>query len=124
MRWLVRLFWIALFVGVLVLGWTFRAENEDPVTVSYAFGRFAPVPQWLALLAAFAVGAAAAGLIGLYRVARLRLVARRYRKAVRALEAEVHQLRTLPLSSEEPPLAAAGERSLEDEPRGALGRGG
>jgi uncharacterized integral membrane protein len=124
MRLLVRLFWVALFVGVLVLGWTFRAENEGPVTVSYAFGQFPPVPQWLALLAAFAVGAAAAGLIGLYQVAKLRLVARRYRKTVRGLEAEVHQLRTLPLSSDEPALASAGERPLEDELRGARGRGG
>jgi hypothetical protein len=94
------------------------------VTVSYAFGQFPPVPQWLALLAAFAVGAAAAGLIGLYQVAKLRLVARRYRKTVRGLEAEVHQLRTLPLSSDEPALASAGERPLEDELRGARGRGG
>jgi uncharacterized integral membrane protein len=123
MRLLVRLFWVALFVGVLVLGWTFRAQNEGEVTISYAFGQFPPVPQWLALLAAFAVGASAAGLIGVYQVAKLRLLTRRFRKTVRGLEAEVHQLRTLPLSSEEPGVAPAGAR-LEDEPRGARGRGG
>ena len=32
--------------------------------------------------------------------ARLRLEAHRYRKAVRGLEAEVHQLRNLPLTTE------------------------
>jgi uncharacterized integral membrane protein len=122
MRLLVRLFWVALFVGVLVLGWTFRAQNESQVTISYAFGQFPPVPQWLALLAAFAVGAAAAGLIGVYQVAKLRLLTRRFRKTVRGLEAEVHQLRTLPLAGEEPEVAAV-ER-LQDEPRGARGRGG
>jgi uncharacterized integral membrane protein len=124
MRLLVRLFWVALFLGVLVLGWTFRAQNEGEVTVSYAFGQFPPVPQWVALLSAFAVGAASVGLIGLYRGARLRLVNRRLRKSVRGLEAEVHQLRTLPLSSQEPALAAGESRLLEDEPRGAHGRGG
>jgi uncharacterized integral membrane protein len=123
MRLLVRLFWVALFVGVLVLGWTFRAQNESQVTISYAFGQFPPVPQWLALLAAFAVGAAAAGLVGFYQVAKLRLLTRRFRKTVRGLEAEVHQLRTLPLSSEEPSVAASSERP-EDELRGARGRGG
>lgn len=123
MRLLVRLFWVALFVGVLLLGWTFRAQNEGEVTISYAFGQFPSVPQWLALLAAFAVGAAAAGLIGIYQVAKLRLLTRRFRKTVRGLEAEVHQLRTLPLSSEEPGIAPAQAR-LEDEPRPARGRGG
>ncbi len=123
MRLLVRLFWVALFVGVLVLGWTFRAENAGEVTVSYAFGQFPPVPQWVALLAVFAVGVAAAGLVGLYQVAKLRLITRRLRKTVRSLEAEVHQLRTLPLSGEDPGVAAGAGR-LEDEPRGARGRGG
>jgi uncharacterized integral membrane protein len=123
MRLLVRLFWVALFVGALVLGWTLREKNEGLVTISYAFGQFPPVPQWLALLAAFAVGAAAAGLIGAYQVAKLRLLTRRFRKTVRGLEAEVHQLRTLPLASEEPAVAPA-ETGLEDAPRGARARGG
>ena len=122
MRLLVRLFWVALFVGVLVLGWTFRAQNEGEVTISYAFGQFPPVSQWLALLAAFAVGAAAAGLIGIYQVASC-AADPALRKTVRGLEAEVHQLRTLPLSSEEPGIAPAQAR-LEDEPRPARGRGG
>ena len=123
MRLLIRLFWVVLFVGLLVIGWMLRSENAGEVTVSYGFGEFPPVAQWLALLAAVAVGAAAAGLIGLYQVTKLRLITRRLRKTVRGLEAEVHQLRTLPLSSEEPAIASA-PAGLEDEPRGARGRGG
>jgi uncharacterized integral membrane protein len=123
MRLVLRLFWLALFLGVLVLGWKFAAANAAPVPISYVFGELAPVPAWLALLAAFAVGAAAAGLIGLYQVAKLRLLTRRFRKTVRGLESEVHQLRTLPLSGEEPPIAGVGE-SLEAAPRGARQRGG
>jgi len=110
MRLVLRLFWLALFVGVLVLGWKFAAANGSEVAISYVFGELAPAPQWVALLVAFAAGAAASGLVGLYQVAKLRLVTRRFRKTVRGLEAEVHQLRTLPLSGEEPAIAGAGER--------------
>jgi len=123
MRLVLRLLWAALFVGVLVLGWKFRADNEAAITISYGFGQLAPMPQWQALLAAFGLGVVAAGLIGLYQVAKLRLVARRFRKTVRGLESEVHQLRTLPLAGEEPASAGAGG-GLEAAPGGARQRGG
>ncbi len=49
------------------------------------------------------------------------MVTRRYRKAVRGLEAEVHQLRNLPLAAEESDLE---EEFSEPAPLGgALGRG-
>ena len=41
-----------------------------------------------------------AALLGVLSGARLRLEAKRYRKAARDLESEVHQLRNLPLSTE------------------------
>jgi uncharacterized integral membrane protein len=123
MRLMLRLVWIALFVGVLVVGWKFAAANGSETAISYVFGELAPVPLWLALLVAFAAGLATAGLLGLYQVAKLRLLTRRFRKTVRGLEAEVHQLRTLPLSGEAPVIAAESER-LEAAPRGGRGRGG
>jgi uncharacterized integral membrane protein len=123
MQWLLRLLWMSLFVGVLVIGWRFAGANGETVRIALPIGEFAPAPLWQALLAAFAAGAGAAALIGLYQVAKLRLVGRRYRKAVRGLEAEVHQLRTLPLSGEAPPIVGEGER-LEAAPRGARQRGG
>ena len=123
MRLLLRLLWMALFVGVLVLGWRFAGANGETVRITLPIGELAPVPLWQALLAAFGAGAGAATLVGLYQVAKLRLVSRRYRKTVRGLEAEVHQLRTLPLSGETPPIAEEGER-LEAAPRGARQRGG
>ena len=50
------------------------------------------------MLIAFGSGVGLATLLGLVRGARIRLVSRRYRKAILGLEAEVHQLRNLPLS--------------------------
>jgi uncharacterized integral membrane protein len=123
MRLVLRLIWVALFVGVLVLGWKFAAANGGEVALSYVFGELGPAPLWLVLLAAFAAGVAAAGLLGLYQVAKLRLVTRRFRKTVRGLETEVHQLRTLPLSGEAPAIAGEGE-AQEAAPRGGRGRGG
>ena len=123
MRLVLRLFWVALFLGVLVLGWKFAAANGGEVAISYVFGELGPFPLWMALLAAFAVGVAAAGLLALYQLAKLRLVNRRFRKTVRGLEAEVHQLRTLPLSGEAPAIAGEGDRP-EAAPRSGRGRGG
>ena len=124
MRLVLRLLWVALFVGVLVLGWKFAAANGAAVRDLLRLRRArARCRSGWSLLAAFAAGAAAAGLIGLYQVAKLRLVTRRFRKTVRGLEAEVHQLRTLPLSGEEPAIAGEGERP-EAAPRGARRRGG
>jgi len=123
MRLALRLLWVGCFVGVLVIGWKFAAANGAEVPISYVFGELAPLPIWLVLLVAFAAGAVASGLVGLYQVAKLRLVTRRFRKTVRGLEAEVQQLRTLPLAGEEPPPAGAGERP-EAMPRSARQRGG
>jgi uncharacterized integral membrane protein len=114
MRLLIRLFWVALGVGVMVLGWKFAAANAENVGISYVFGELAPIPVWLALLGAFAAGAALASLAAFFQMAKLGLVARRYRKSVRGLEAEVHQLRSLPLAGAEPD-------ALQAEPGAATG---
>ena len=122
MRVVRRLLLIALFMAALVLGWWFARANAAAVTVDYLVGQLGDVSLWAALLGAFAAGAAVAGGIGLYQVAKLQLVRRRYRKTVRSLEAEVHQLRNLPLAVDE--LALGEPASLAaSAPRGALERG-
>jgi uncharacterized membrane protein YciS (DUF1049 family) len=92
---------IAVFVALLVGGWRFAADNSQVVTIHYVVGQFDGVSVWLALLCAFAAGAVVVGLLGMLGWLKLRLEARRYRKAVKSLEAEVHQLRNLPLTSED-----------------------
>jgi hypothetical protein len=69
----------------------------------------------------FAAGAGAAGLLAVYRLARLGLVNRRYRKAVDGLEAEVHQLRNLPLVADA--TADPAREGAAAAARGALERG-
>jgi uncharacterized integral membrane protein len=118
-----RLFWVVSFVGVLVFGWWFAAANAARVPISYVFGELAPAPLWLALVGAFAAGAAIGGLVGVYQALKRGLVMRRYRKTLRGLESELHQLRNLPLAAHEPTSLGAGER-LESAPRSARGRGG
>ncbi|HME72954.1 MAG TPA: LapA family protein [Myxococcota bacterium] len=87
----------ALFVGALVFGWRFRASNETLVPVDFLVGVLPPIPIWKILCATFLLGAAAATLVCLFQLVRLSLTARRYRKALGQLEAEIHELRTLPL---------------------------
>jgi uncharacterized integral membrane protein len=111
MRWVGRALALALFVGVLVAGWRFAAENSTPVRVHYLAGALEEVALWQVLLGSFACGAGLIGLVTLFYTARNGLIVRRYRKALGGLEAEVHQLRTLPLAPESSgpgdPMAAA-----------------
>ena len=122
MRMVRRVFWIAVFVGTLVLGWRFAAANGSGVAIDYLWGITPELNLWAVLLASFGAGAACAALAAFLRVTQLRLVARRYRKAVRQLESEVHQLRNLPLSADAP-LHDAADMPALDPPERALERG-
>ncbi len=96
-----RLLWLSLMVAILVLGWQLAARNSTVVDLDYMLGRLSGVALWLVVLVAFAAGAGAATLIASYRMLKLGLLTRRYRKTVTGLEAEVHQLRNLPLASDD-----------------------
>jgi uncharacterized integral membrane protein len=115
MRIVRRLLLLALFVGVLVLGWSFASHNAQPVTVHYVVGELPAIPLWAVLLGAFAAGAIVAGAFSMFEVAKQGLVARRYRKTAEGLESEIHQMRNLPLvasdSSESQEAAVPTERS-------------
>ncbi len=95
-----RLLAIAVFVGFLYVGWEYAASNDQLVPVHYPGGQFADRALWVVLLVAFGSGVALASLVAVVRGARIRLVSRRYRKLVDSLQAEVHQLRSLPLSEQ------------------------
>ena len=111
MRILRRLLLLAIFVGVLVLGWSFASRNATPVTVHYVVGELPDVPLWAVMLGAFGTGAVVATLFSVFEVAKQGLVARRYRKTAEGLELEIHQMRNLPLvASDEEAAPAATER--------------
>jgi len=124
MIWIRRAFWIAVFVGFLLFGWTFAAKNEIPVAITLPWiGEF-QLSLWQALLLATALGVALTGVFTAYQVARLKLLSRRYRKMIRGLEAEVHQLRNLPLADAEPPAIPTESTPERDGVADrALGRG-
>ena len=113
-----RLIAIIVFVGMLVAGWHFAARNSMSITVHYPGGAIGEVQLWVALLVAFGSGVLITTVVGLVRGARIRLVSRRYRRLVENLQAEVHQLRSLPLSDQPSSASASWE-----QPGGAPERG-
>jgi uncharacterized integral membrane protein len=114
MRSLRRALAVVAFVGLLVAGWRFAALHPQPVRVHYLVGE-TEHSLWVALLGAFVAGAGLVAGLAALQLARLSMLARRYRKAAVRLEAEVHELRNLPLAPEAP-----GERdAVEDAPAAA-----
>jgi len=111
----------ALFVAVWYVGWRFAAENSASMPIHLLAFQLEGVSVWVALICAFAGGGVVAGAVMTIVVARTKLVARRYRKAVVGLEAEVHQLRNLPLSVEPP--ASRGQAPDLSDPVITLERG-
>lgn len=121
-----RLILLALVAAVLVAGWVFAGRNAEPrVAVDFWFVAAPEVSLWQALVVAFGAGALLATALWLFEVARYGLVARRYRKAVARLEAEIHQLRNLPLAEGAAPLEprAEGEAGLAGPTGGPAPRG-
>jgi hypothetical protein len=100
MRWLKRLLVAGLLVGVWYFGWQFAAKNQMPVNIHYVAGELLGITLWKVLLVAFASGAGVVTLYHMFTSARNGLTTRRYRKTIGGLEAEVHQLRNLPLAPE------------------------
>jgi uncharacterized integral membrane protein len=125
MRWIRRTILLAAFVGVLVLGWRFASQNADLTSVDLVVSEFTDVPVWQVVLAAFGAGGALAGIVGVYQIAKLKLVMSRYRRTAHELEAEVHQLRNLPLAAdgEATPADPIGDLGDEALPGDALERG-
>ena len=101
MRFVRRLLVLAIIVGLFFAATFFRDNNQGEVVIDLLAVQTPPVAVWLALVAAFALGAVCASASLFYQVARKSLVARRYRKTVAGLESEIHQLRNLPLASGE-----------------------
>ena len=84
----------AVFVGLL------PANNALPVSIHYVIGQSSEVPLYAVILLSFAFGVFVASVPLIYTILKRGLVMRKYRKMMKGLEAEVHQLRSLPLSAE------------------------
>lgn len=92
-----RIFLIALvFILVLIAGAGFAALNAAPVTLDYFLGRVETTLPWV-LLGALATGFLLGLLIAGISALGAKRNARRLRRQLRALEAEVTNLRNLPI---------------------------
>ena len=124
MRTVRRLLVLALFVGLFAVAWRFASANATQIGIDLLLFRSPEVPIWVALLSAFGIGALAAGVYLVYELIKKNLVARRYRKAIKGLESEVHQLRNLPLAGTDSALASHAGPEVEDsEGAGTASRG-
>lgn len=91
-------------VATLWLGWSLRAGNSMPIELDLVWIRFPNVELWRVLLVALGIGAAVSTLLVGFAWMRSRLLNRRYRKTIQRLEAELHELRSLPLMGSDPTL--------------------
>jgi uncharacterized membrane protein YciS (DUF1049 family) len=95
---------LVCFVALLWLGWSFRVGNETPIDLDLIWVRFQQVELWRVILLASGTGAVVSALcVGLAWL-RSRLLNRRYRRVIRRLESELHEMRSLPLVGSEPPM--------------------
>ena len=120
MRWVRRILLLGVLVALPVGVHLFVIRNSQQVPLDLLALKFEAVHVWALLLSAFVSGIAVASVVSMLRGARLRLEARRYRKATRELESEVHQLRNLPLA---PDRSHASETGGELSELTALERG-
>lgn len=97
--------WVAVlgaFVALLWLGWSFRIGNETLIDLDLIWVKFHQVELWRVILLAIATGAIFSALCVGFAWLRGRLLNRRYRRAIRRLESELHEMRSLPLTGIEP----------------------
>ena len=114
MLWVRRILVGGLIIGLVLGSHYFVGHNDRTVTLEFGAKRFEEVALWMVLLCTFATGFGVATVIAAMRGARLRLVSRRYRKQASKLEAEVHQLRTLPLAETDEAAAVTSEATTGD----------
>lgn len=116
-----RVLAVALFVGLLVVGWNFAHTNGEPVSVHYLLGKTEARPVWLVVSIAWSAGLAMAGLYLGLALLRDRIELRRLRKAVHGLEQELRDHRNKPVEEDVP---QAGIRPATDSRPSRLGAWG
>ena len=109
-----RLLALALFVGLFVVAWRFASANATEIEIDLLLLQLPAVPIWVALLSAIGLGALSAALSLGYQVIKKNLLTRRYRKTVKSLESEIHQLRNLPLAGTDSALALSADAEGQD----------
>lgn len=91
-----RIFTYIVLLLVILLGITFAALNAEQVQIHYYIGT-SKIPLSLLLVIVFICGGLLAMLASLIMVIRLKSANRNIRQRLKVLEAEVSNLRALPL---------------------------
>ena len=91
---------LAIIVSVNIVGWMFYAANTAVVTIDLLGMAVIEVTVWKLALTCFALGAGVVLLLSGFLGLRGLELRRRYRKTIRKLESELHQLRSLPLTND------------------------
>ncbi len=120
-RFSILLLLAAIVIGSIVGGWNFRAANLTSVDLDLLWLRIPNLELWRVLLLSTGFGATLASLVWGFFWLRRALLTRRYRKAIGRLEAEIHQLRSLPLADEPGSAGASPGSGVIPEPE-ALGQ--
>lgn len=101
MRWFRRILFIVLAGGFFYGAMRFASQNADPVVVDYLTGQTAELELWKALALAVCAGALLTALPLSFLWTRSRMLGWQYRRTMKRQEAEIHQLRNLPLTPQE-----------------------
>lgn len=96
------LIWIVLLGGVVAYAVYLGMQLEGTVDLDFLFVQLPGAPLWSVVLGAFGLGGLLTGLSVAWPLLRLRLGVRRQGRQINRLEQEVHGLRTLPLTDDEP----------------------
>jgi uncharacterized membrane protein YciS (DUF1049 family) len=89
---------VAVTLGLLWIGWSFRSGNAGAIDLDLVWVRLPSVEVWWALSVATGVGMGLGAFVVGFAWLRQRILNRRYRSTIARLESELHQLRSLPLS--------------------------
>ena len=90
---------LALLVGGWALGWSFAGANAATTNVDLLWITLVGISVWKLVVGAFGLGASIVGIAFSFLWLRGWELRRRYRKTIRKLESELHQMRSLPLSA-------------------------
>jgi uncharacterized membrane protein YciS (DUF1049 family) len=93
-----------LFVGMLSVGWMFRDRNSNSIDLELIWFQVSDIEIWWVILVAMALGGGLAAMPLSFAWLRSRLLNMRYRRAIKRLESELHEMRSLPLADNQPEL--------------------
>ena len=113
-RFLLWVLVVGLVVGALVFGKLFPDANSTPVDIDLLWVRVPNVEAWLLLMGSMLFGGLLATLVVGFAWLKARVLNRRYRKVIKRLEAELHQMRSLPLSAGEGAFGSRQEGSRQE----------